>query len=40
MIETIDGLADNSITADEVERVRNQFSSGLERLMNDSTSTR
>ena len=36
MIETIDGLAANPITEEEVERIRNQALSGFERLMNNS----
>ena len=36
MIETIDGLAENPITAEEVERIRNQALSGFERAMNNS----
>ncbi len=36
MIETIDGLADKPITAEEVERIRNQALSGFEQAMNNS----
>jgi len=36
MLETIDGLATNPITDEEVERIRNQALAGLEQLMNNS----
>lgn len=36
MIETIDGLADNPVTQEEVERIRAQALSGFERAMNNS----
>ena len=36
MVETIDGLAESPITAEEVERIRNQALSGFERAMNNS----
>jgi zinc protease len=38
MIETIDGLTSNPITAEEVERIRNQALSGFEQAMNNSQS--
>ena len=38
MVATIDSLAENPITADEVERIRNQALSGFEQQMNDSQS--
>jgi len=36
MIATIDGLADNPISAEEVERIRSQTLSGFEQMLNDS----
>jgi zinc protease len=38
MISTIDGLATNPITAEEVERIRNKAMSGFEQQMNNSQS--
>jgi zinc protease len=38
MIETIDGLRENPVTAEEVERIRNQALSGFEQAMNNSQS--
>jgi zinc protease len=38
MIETIDGLRENPVTTEEVERIRNQALSGFEQAMNNSQS--
>jgi zinc protease len=38
MLETIDGLRENPVTAEEVERIRNQALSGFEQAMNNSQS--